>query len=70
MCYHFAVATPLTTMQAAKKRGVSRPRILALIYEGRLKAQKVGMQYLIKPADLAALKIHKTGRPRNSDRAA
>jgi excisionase family DNA binding protein len=63
-CYDFAVVKYLTTAEVAKRLGVTRARVLALIYEGRLKAEKVGVQLLIAPADLAKLKILKTGRPK------
>jgi hypothetical protein len=35
-----------------------------LITAGRLRAEKLGMQYFIKPADLAAVRIRKPGRPK------
>ena len=54
----------LTTVDAAAIIGVSRRRVLALITEGRLPAEKVGFQYLIKRKDLAKVKDRKPGRPR------
>jgi excisionase family DNA binding protein len=54
----------LTVPQAAAKLGVHRTRVNALIRAGRLPAQKMGRDYLIKPADLAKVKDRKPGRPR------
>lgn len=54
----------LTTAQAAKLIGVAPSRIRRLILDGRLKAEKPGHDWLIKPADLARLKINPTGRPK------
>lgn len=42
----------LTTEDAAKKLGVSRQRVLALIQTDRLPATKVGRDWLILPSDL------------------
>lgn len=41
----------LTTRQAAKKLGVSEQRIRKLIYEGRIKAIKIGNYNLIQEED-------------------
>jgi excisionase family DNA binding protein len=57
------VAAPITTIQAAKTLGVTKARVLALIWEGRLPAAKFGNQYMIDPADLAKVKDRPTGRP-------
>lgn len=43
--------------------GVTRHRVLALIRAGRLRAERVGMQFLIRPADLDAVRDRKPGRP-------
>lgn len=53
----------LTTNEVAAKLGVSRRRVLALVAAGRLPAERVGNQFLILPADLAAVKERKPGRP-------
>jgi excisionase family DNA binding protein len=46
----------ITTVEAARRLGVSRPRIQQYITEGRLPARKVGR-------DLATLERRPTGRP-------
>jgi excisionase family DNA binding protein len=46
----------LTTAQAAKELGVSRRRVRQYIEDGRLKAKKVGRDYLINSRTLAAFK--------------
>ena len=62
------MANLLTTAQAAAALGVTRPRVIQLINAGRLPAEKVGMQFLIKPADLEKVKDRKPGRPATSDK--
>jgi excisionase family DNA binding protein len=42
----------LTTKEAGKRLGVSRPRIHVLIHSGRLPARRFGREWLIKPDDL------------------
>lgn len=56
----------ITVTQAAKELGVTRARVHALIGEGRIRAEKVGMQYLIRPKDLDKVRERKTGRPRKA----
>jgi excisionase family DNA binding protein len=53
----------ISTTQAAEKLKVSRRRVLALIAEGRLPAERLGREYLIRPKDLAKVKDRKPGRP-------
>jgi excisionase family DNA binding protein len=54
----------LTTNGAADELGVSRARVLALIRTGRLKAEKMGRDWMIRRRDLAAVRDRKPGRPR------
>ena len=54
------------TTEAAKRLGVNASRVRALIDSGRLKAIKVGREWLIDPKDLDAVKDRKVGRPRKS----
>ena len=54
------------TTEAAKRLGISAERVRVLIESGRLKAQRIGREYAINPADLAAVKDRKPGRPRKS----
>lgn len=64
--YYSAMAPPnlLTVKQAADARGVTKAWILKLIRDRRLKAEMVGIQYLIKPADLDKLEVRdRAGRP-------
>jgi excisionase family DNA binding protein len=58
-----------TTTQAAESLGVTQNRVLALISGGRLKADKIGMQWLIQPSALAAVRVRKTGRPKKENNA-
>jgi excisionase family DNA binding protein len=53
----------LTTSQAAELLYVSRRRVEALINAGRLPAQKIGRDWLIRPEDLELVKVRKPGRP-------
>ncbi|MFP5264820.1 MAG: excisionase family DNA-binding protein [Blastocatellia bacterium] len=54
----------ITTSEAAERLGVTIRRIQALITDGRLPAQKVGRDYLIKDEDLKLVTDRKPGRPR------
>jgi excisionase family DNA binding protein len=53
----------LTALEAAAELGVSRSRIFALIRSGRLAAERIGTQYVIKPRDLEKVRERKPGRP-------
>jgi excisionase family DNA binding protein len=53
----------MTSQQVAAELGVTKARVIALIRAGRLRAEKVGVQYLIDPADLAAVRNRPPGRP-------
>jgi excisionase family DNA binding protein len=53
----------LTTTDVAEKLGVSQRRVLALIKDGRLPAQRLGRDYLIEETDLKLVRNRKPGRP-------
>lgn len=53
----------LTTEQAARELGVSTRRVRQYIEEGRLKAKKIGRDYIINSRSLAAFKPLPPGRP-------
>jgi excisionase family DNA binding protein len=61
------MAFPLTTQQAAAELGVTQSRVIAMIGAGRLKANKIGMQWLIEKKDLAKVRNRKPGRPKKKD---
>ena len=54
----------LNTNQAAEILEVHPSRVRVLIKEGRLPAQKVGRDWIIKEKDLEKVKDRKPGRPR------
>lgn len=55
----------LGTAEAAERLGVSVRRVVSLITEGKLPAQRVGRDYIIKASALAGVKVYrKAGRPR------
>jgi excisionase family DNA binding protein len=54
----------ISTTEAAKRLGVTTNRVRAMIEAKRLKAMKVGREWLIDPKDLEAVKDRKVGRPR------
>lgn len=54
----------ITTNQAAEVLQVSRSRILKLIAAGRLPAEKLGRDWLIRIEDLELVKVRLPGRPR------
>lgn len=56
----------LSTPQVAKRLGVTVSRVQALIWAGRLPAQKVGRDYVILEDDLKRVKDRKPGRPPDS----
>lgn len=53
----------LTTNQAAQELKVTSIRVRAMIRDGKLKAEKMGRDYLIKESDLELVKDRKPGRP-------
>jgi excisionase family DNA binding protein len=56
----------ISTAEAAKRLGVTTNRVRAMIEAKRLKAIKVGREWLIDPKDLEPLKDRKVGRPRKA----
>jgi excisionase family DNA binding protein len=58
------MADLITTAEAAEKLGITSIRVRQLIASGRLPAKEYGQIWLIKPADLAKVRVRKTGRPR------
>ena len=54
----------ISTAEAARRLGVTANRVRVLIRSKRLKATKVGHDWLIDPKDLEAVKDRKVGRPR------
>ena len=56
----------ISTAEAARRLGVTANRVRVLIRSKRLKATKVGHDWLIDPIDLDSVKDRKVGRPRKS----
>lgn len=56
----------ISTAEAAKRLGVTPDRVRKMIIAKRLKAIKIGREWLIDPKDLDAVKDRKVGRPRKS----
>ncbi len=55
----------LSTKEAAEKLNVSPIRVRQLIQEGKLKANRVGRDYVIQEKDLATVETYgKAGRPK------
>ncbi len=54
----------LSVKDAAAALDLSEQRIKQLIYEQRLRAEKIGNQWIIVEADLETAKNRKTGRPK------
>lgn len=57
----------MDTATAAKQLGVSARRVRQLIDSGRLKAEKVGRDWLIHKDALKAVAVRKPGRPRKDE---
>uniref|UniRef100_A0A6M3LBY9 Putative DNA binding, helix-turn-helix domain containing protein n=1 Tax=viral metagenome TaxID=1070528 RepID=A0A6M3LBY9_9ZZZZ len=53
----------LSTAKAAKALGVSVRRVQAMCESGRLPADKVGRDWVIKSSDLKLISVRKPGRP-------
>lgn len=53
----------LTTAEAAARLGVTPVRVWQLINEGRLRAQKHGRDWQIRPKDLESIEERPIGRP-------
>jgi excisionase family DNA binding protein len=53
----------LTTRQVAARLGVSDARVRQLLAEGRLRATKLGRDWLIEERSLEAVAVRKPGRP-------
>ena len=58
----------LTTKKVADRLGVTIRRVQALVTAGRLPAQRIGRDYLIREKDLRLVENRKVGRPRQSER--
>jgi len=58
------------TAEAAKRLNVTVSRVQKMIVAKRLKAIKVGREWLIDPKDLEAVKDRKVGRPRKARKTA
>lgn len=56
----------LTIPQAASQLSISRQRVWLLVSTGRIKAQQVGQQWLIKQGDLSRYRPNDGGRPRKA----
>jgi excisionase family DNA binding protein len=59
----------LTTKEAAARLGISVMRVQQLIWDGRLPAEKIGRDYVIKEDDLKLVADRKPGRPRKEQSA-
>jgi excisionase family DNA binding protein len=58
--------TLLNTKEAANRLNVSPIRVRQLIQEGKLKANRVGRDYIIEEEDLASVQTYgKAGRPKS-----
>ena len=60
----------ITTNEAAGALGVTRQRVLQLIQDGRLKAEKFGNVYMIRRGDLAHIEEKPMGRPPKAGKVA
>jgi excisionase family DNA binding protein len=53
----------ISTNEAAKELGISNIRVRVLIRDGRLPAQKIGRDWIIRRSDLDLVRVRKPGRP-------
>ena len=54
----------LSVNDVADRLGVHHSRVRVLIRQGRLKAQKIGVSWVIREKDLEKLMIKPRGRPK------
>jgi excisionase family DNA binding protein len=54
----------LTTNEVAEKLGITTRRVQAMIKDGRLEAEKLGRDYVVKESSLESVKDRKVGRPK------
>lgn len=59
----------LTTLEAAKRLGVTAGRVRQMIVDGQLPATKMGRDNFIKESDLKLVESRKVGRPPKSAKA-
>lgn len=57
-----------STTAAARELGISTGRVRQLILAGKLRAEKLGREWLILPRDLDAARGRKPGRPWHKER--
>ena len=60
----------ISTAEAAKRLNVTADRVRKMIEAKRLKAIKLGREWMIDPKDLEAVKDRKVGRPRKAQNSA
>ncbi len=53
----------LTVAEVGKELKISPRRVRALIGSGKLRAEKIGRDWLIRPPALKAVRVRKPGRP-------
>lgn len=53
----------ITSVEAARRLGITKARVNVLIRAKRLPATRVGIQNLIDPKDLARVRDRRPGRP-------
>jgi excisionase family DNA binding protein len=58
----------ITTKEASDVLGVTRQRVLQLIQDGRIKAEKFANVYMIRRRDLNHIEERPMGRPPKSSR--
>lgn len=56
----------ITTVEAAERLGLSRVRVFTLIKQGRIKAEKLGRDWMIDEKNLTIEPGKPTGRPKKS----
>ncbi len=57
------VSEPITTVEAARRLGVSRRRVLQFIEQGRIEARFFANTYMVDTESVAAFKRQPPGRP-------
>jgi excisionase family DNA binding protein len=57
------MADVITTTAAAERLGVTRRRVLQYIAEGRIRAHKMGRDYMVELASVEEFRPRPTGNP-------
>lgn len=65
--YSILMTTLLTTRDVSIELGITPRRVQSLISSGRLRANRIGRDWLIDPSDIESVRHRPPGRPRTKN---